>query len=726
MTGRRVAVVAVVLLLHFQVAEIQGYPLTVGLLLSGVVVAVSVRGAPPMVPFALLALVIAALCLQTLLDPGTDQVQFLRSLALFAYSVGLVLWVSSAPVSPRGPGARPYLVAIVLIDGLAWLQYLAGSRGIGFFFNPWRGFTYLYLYNPRLGLVPVRAEAFYLEPSFAALVLVICATAAILAGTRPLLAVSLCGIGMLAVRSASGILTVGVLAVLSIVIPQVSAAGGRRGTRAERVFLLAVLGGLAIAFTPYAVTRLTSTDQVGSSSNYRLAAPVALLRDLLGRTVIGEPLGSVNRAVSDAGLLLGTQVGSSLDNGLYVYVYYFGWVGIVAALTGLVVVALRGLAEPRFGRVAALAVPILTMSALFTGAVFTPEYAVLVALVIGEARRRLATRADAVRTATDGIAEPGQVPARNAGTGARSRRAGGRPDAVGVGPAAGSAIATRAEMLPVPDAPLLSVITVVRDDLSGLQRTHRSLHGLLTRAEVEWVVADGVSTDGTAELLAAVSQPGMRWVSERDSGIYDAMNRATGRARGRFLWYLNAGDEAAVEVPRALVDLLGGEGRRPGPDRVLYGDYVLLLANGSEVARGARPVSYLRHSLPTSHQAMLFPRAAVDAVGRYNTGFSVTGDYDLVARLLRAGVGLHRVPIRMARFGLGGQSTRMRAALIREAAQVQRSVLGQPWIAVTGSRIRRRLSFAALTALEHRRRPGDPRPGGPGSRPVPPAPLPPT
>jgi len=709
--------------------------LTMGLVLSGVVLAVSVRAAPPMLPFALLALVIGALCLQTLLQPGTDQVQFLRSLALFAYSVGLVLWVSSAQVNPRGPGPRPYLVAMALVAGLAWLQYLAGTRGIGFFFNPWRGFTYLYLYNPRLGLVPVRAEAFYLEPSFAALVLVICATAAILAGARPLVAVSLCGIGMLAVRSASGILTVGVLAVLSIVGPQVAAGGRRRGSRAERLILVAVLAGLAVAFTPYAVARLTSTDQVGSSSNYRLAAPVSLLQDLLGRTVIGEPLGSVNQAVSDAGLLLGTQVGSSLDNGLYVYVYYFGWVGIVAALAGLAVVVVRGLADRRFGRVALLTLPILTMSALFTGAVFTPEYAVLVGLVIGEARRRLATRAGVVGAGvmgagvdgadTDGSAKPKKLPPRAPGAGLPHRPAAGRPRAVGARPRVGPVAATGAHIQLVPDAPLLSVVTVVHNDLGGLQRTRRSLQGLLEFGRVEWVVGDGASSDGTVEWLATVSQSGLRWVSEPDGGIYDAMNRTTGRTRGRFLWYLNAGDEVAVDHPRVVVDLLRAEAARPAPDRLVYGDYVLHLTNGTDIVRRARPASYLSHSLPTSHQAMLFPRTAVDAVGRYDSGFAVTGDYDLVARLLRAGVELHRVPVQFARFGLGGQSTRMRSVLIREAAHVQRNVLRQPWIVVAGSGIRRRMSFAALTALEHRRSGAD-RAARPATRSAPPAPLPPT
>lgn len=704
LTRSGLAVAAVLLLLHFQVAEVRNYPVTLGLLLSGLVVAAAVRGAPPVLPFAVLAVVIGLLSLQSLLDPSSDQVQFLRSLALFTYSLGLVLWIGYGELAPRRVGPAPYLLVSAVVDALAWLQYLAGGRGNALFFNPWRQFTYLYPYNPRLGVVPVRAEAFYLEPSFAALVLVICATAAILAGARPILAVALCGFGMLAVRSASGIVTVAVLALLSIAVARrPEGARGRRRRALEPLMLAIALGGLAVAFLPYASSRLSSTGQTGSSSNYRLAAPLSLLSDLLGRTVIGEPLGSVNQAVSNAGLLLGTELGTSLDNGIYVYVYYFGWVGIIIAAAGLVALLARSLVDRPFARIAVLAVPVLVLSALFTGAVFTPEYAVLVGVVLTEGRRALAS------TVTAGSPAIGRTVRRVArSSGAAASRGPGASVARG-GP-----------------APLLSVVTITRNDLAGLRRTHGSIASLLGLAGVEWVVADGASNDGTPDWLGQAGAS-VRWASEPDDGIYDAMNRATARARGRYLWYLNAGDESVVADAPALLKRLRDEVDRPGPDRVLYGNYVLRLASGGEIVRYARQPSYLRHSLPSSHQAMVFPRAAVDSIGRYDPRFRVTGDYDLVCRLVRSGVGLVPIPVLLARFHLGGQSSRRRAELAREAAFVQRTVLGQPGTRVTGSLLRRRISFAVLTFLERPRSPhvgGDParrRPGPPRASTPPPA-----
>ena len=670
------AIGAALLLLHFQIVDLSGYPITAGLGLSGVVVAAAVRGRPPALAFGLLATVVGALSLQALLTPGADVIAFLRTAVLFTYSVGLVLWVAYGTLAPRSSRARPYFVVMLAIDALAWLQYVSGRRGIETFFNPWRQFSYLHRYNPELGLVPVRAEAFYLEPSFAALVLVLCAAAAILAGGRPLIAVILCAGGMGAIRSASGIITVAVFALILVLVPQEVDTSTPRARRDRRGLLL-VMAGLAIWLTPYAVSRLTSTSQQRTSANFRLDSPLTLLAQVLGNSVIGEPLGSSNQAVTTAGLIVGNQTGKSLDNGIYVYIFYFGWVGIILAGGALLYLLYRGLTDLEFGRLAAFAIPVVLMSAVFTGAVITPEYAVLVALVLMELRRRLVT----------GIPTravfPVEFPISEARPLARSPAPPPRPIAV-----------------------LLSIITVTLNDLDGLRLTHASLGSLVGDARVEWVVWDGRSRDGTVDWLASgPAAPGPpnalpRWESAHDGGIYDAMNRATALANGTYLWYLNAGDEA---VPGEVGRLLAILERPRAAAGVFYGDCLLALGGGRQVRRRARPVSYLRHSLPTSHQAMVFPRTAVLAAGGYDTSFRLTGDYDLACRLDRLGAPFERVGVCVVRFHMGGQSTQNRAQVSAEAARVQRVVRHATPVTVALSGARRRLVFAALGALEYQR-----------------------
>ncbi len=86
---------------------------------------------------------------------------------------------------------------------------------------------------------------------------------------------------------------------------------------------------------------------------------------------------------------------------------------------------------------------------------------------------------------------------------------------------------------------LFSVITVTRNNLVGLRRTHESLR-IQSCGDYEWIVVDGASDDGTADYL---KKTGANWVSEPDRGIYDAMNKGIARAQGRWLIFMNAGDE---------------------------------------------------------------------------------------------------------------------------------------------------------------------------------------
>jgi putative colanic acid biosynthesis glycosyltransferase len=90
--------------------------------------------------------------------------------------------------------------------------------------------------------------------------------------------------------------------------------------------------------------------------------------------------------------------------------------------------------------------------------------------------------------------------------------------------------------------PWLSVVTVVRNDLPGLERTHASLAEQVLR-DFEWILIDGASTDATRARASELLAEGIaRGVSEPDTGIYDAMNKGLRLARGSHVLFLNAGD----------------------------------------------------------------------------------------------------------------------------------------------------------------------------------------
>ena len=87
----------------------------------------------------------------------------------------------------------------------------------------------------------------------------------------------------------------------------------------------------------------------------------------------------------------------------------------------------------------------------------------------------------------------------------------------------------------------LSIVTVTRNNLEGLKKTYDSIANQTTQA-FEWVVIDGDSTDGTPEFVKSVSRQPDIYIHEKDSGIYNAMNKGIKIARGDYLLFMNAGD----------------------------------------------------------------------------------------------------------------------------------------------------------------------------------------
>ena len=92
---------------------------------------------------------------------------------------------------------------------------------------------------------------------------------------------------------------------------------------------------------------------------------------------------------------------------------------------------------------------------------------------------------------------------------------------------------------------LLSIITVAFRNLAGIVKTHASLAHLAQADDIsfEWIVVDGGSNDGTREYLENLNGIyNLRFVSEPDNGIYDAMNKGIEMAQGKFALFLNSGD----------------------------------------------------------------------------------------------------------------------------------------------------------------------------------------
>lgn len=239
------------------------------------------------------------------------------------------------------------------------------------------------------------------------------------------------------------------------------------------------------------------------------------------------------------------------------------------------------------------------------------------------------------------------------------------------------------------DQPLFTVVTVCWNDLDGLQATGESLRSQ-SLTDFEWVVIDGGSSDGTREWLEAEAGVA-RWVSEPDSGIYDAMNKGIDRAAGRYLLFLNSGDRLAD--PSVLADVgvaIAGTGAA-----LVYGDAIDRAPDGRRYYREARSAAWLWLGMPTQHQSMFFKR---DPDLRYDTSFELSGDYALVAAIVKGGGEVVRLDRPISLYALGGRSTLDRKTGIREDRRVRHHILGIPWLLVWAIELAQRVHHLIRSA----------------------------
>lgn len=188
--------------------------------------------------------------------------------------------------------------------------------------------------------------------------------------------------------------------------------------------------------------------------------------------------------------------------------------------------------------------------------------------------------------------------------------------------------------------PLVSVVTVSFNSASTIARTIESVRAQ-TYPNIEYIVVDGGSTDGTVDIIRANQDGITRWASEPDKGIYDAMNKGVRQATGAWIHILNSDDYyAGPDVLAQAVPLLDP----------LRTNYFAMWREQPDGRRDLQNWPYSRWRLFVSaflpHPGLIVSRAQYDAEGLYDCRYRVAADHDMILRLTRRWPGLgHPVPL---------------------------------------------------------------------------------
>ena len=204
----------------------------------------------------------------------------------------------------------------------------------------------------------------------------------------------------------------------------------------------------------------------------------------------------------------------------------------------------------------------------------------------------------------------------------------------------------------------LSIITVTYNSLHTLKDAYASLCAQ-TFAQWEWVVQDGGSSDGTQQWLEGLADARISLVSEKDSGIYDALNKAVRRAKGEWIGLLHSDDlYPNNDVLQNVVAAMDG-------NDAIYGDLKYVQASDTQqVLRhwiaGTFEPALLRKGWMPPHPTLFLRKEIYARVGEFDTQFKIAADYDFILRVFQlAHLKIHYLPQVLMLMRQGGASSKV-------------------------------------------------------------------
>jgi glycosyltransferase involved in cell wall biosynthesis len=220
--------------------------------------------------------------------------------------------------------------------------------------------------------------------------------------------------------------------------------------------------------------------------------------------------------------------------------------------------------------------------------------------------------------------------------------------------------------------PTISVITVTYNAEKYLEKTFESVFAQTYYPYIEYIVIDGQSKDKTLEIIQKYASKISFWISEPDKGLYDAMNKAIGYAKGDYLLFMNAGD--TFYENNTLEKVFG---KAENAD-IYYGEAMMVEAQTykplglrSEITPQKTPQKLtwksLRLGMVVCHQTFIVKKTLAPL---YDLQYKYSADVDWVIECLkRAKTIVHSQEI-IANFSLGGLTTQKRKASLKERYQV--------------------------------------------------------
>jgi glycosyltransferase involved in cell wall biosynthesis len=220
--------------------------------------------------------------------------------------------------------------------------------------------------------------------------------------------------------------------------------------------------------------------------------------------------------------------------------------------------------------------------------------------------------------------------------------------------------------------PILSVITIVYNNVNDIERTMLSVLGQ-TYPNIEYILIDGLSKDGTLDVIKRYEKRIAKFISEKDDGIYDAMNKGLELATGDFVIFMNSGDEFYDAETVAAVFATA-----PDAD-IYYGETEMIDSDGQSLGqrRHTAPQQLtwrsFKFGMSVSHQAIYIKQ---DLLEPYDDQYELSADIDWIIRAAKKAKKIVNVNRYVAKYLVGGMSKTRHSQSLMERFDIMKKHYG--------------------------------------------------
>lgn len=210
--------------------------------------------------------------------------------------------------------------------------------------------------------------------------------------------------------------------------------------------------------------------------------------------------------------------------------------------------------------------------------------------------------------------------------------------------------------------PKLSVITIVYNNVKDIERTMLSVMNQ-SYTNIEYIIIDGASTDGTLAIIKKYENRLAKLCSEKDNGIYDAMNKGLSLATGDYVLFMNSGDE--IYAPDTVESVFA---TAPNAD-IYYGETEMYDDNWNSLGRRRHQApehftwKSFKYGMSISHQAIYIKRSLTEP---YDLRYKYSADIDWIIKIAKKTTNIVNTHLYVAKYLVGGMSKKKHRESLKE------------------------------------------------------------